>query len=130
MNQFDDLRERLHQRCTVIEASPTKRSELVAAWRAGWGTEVPWLVGEQEVSGVGGATHLAALMGGSPRAVGGANGRNPISIIVPCHRVVGSQCQLTGYTGGLDRKVALLELEGLQVSGSRVHPPLTHPVLL
>ncbi|MGE0877429.1 MAG: hypothetical protein AB7L13_01115 [Acidimicrobiia bacterium] len=68
MDQFDDLRERLHQRCTVIEASPNKRSELVATWRAGWGTEVPWLVSEQEVSGVGAATHLAALMGGSPRA--------------------------------------------------------------
>lgn len=64
------------------------------------------------------------------RAIGAAVGMNPISVIVPCHRVVGSQCQLTGYTGGLDRKVALLELEGLQVNGSRVHPPLTHPVLL
>lgn len=46
------------------------------------------------------------------RAVGLANGRNPISIVVPCHRVIGSDGSLTGYAGGLDRKKLLLELEG------------------
>ena len=46
------------------------------------------------------------------RAVGTAIGRNPISIIVPCHRVVGADGTLTGYAGGLDRKLALLQLEG------------------
>ena len=46
------------------------------------------------------------------RAVGTAIGRNPISIIVPCHRVLGSNGSLTGYAGGLDRKLALLQLEG------------------
>ena len=45
------------------------------------------------------------------RAVGGAVSRNPISIIVPCHRVVGSNGALTGYAGGLPRKIALLQLE-------------------
>ena len=45
------------------------------------------------------------------RAVGGAVGRNPISVIVPCHRVVGTDGSLTGYAGGVDRKRALLELE-------------------
>ena len=45
------------------------------------------------------------------RAVGGAVGRNPISIIVPCHRVLGAKGSLTGYAGGLERKIALLELE-------------------
>ena len=45
------------------------------------------------------------------RAVGGAIGRNPLSIIVPCHRVIGSNGQLTGYAGGLPRKIALLQLE-------------------
>lgn len=50
------------------------------------------------------------------RAVGSAVGRNPVSIIVPCHRVVGSSGALTGYAGGLDRKTSLLriEAEGLQ----------------
>jgi methylated-DNA-[protein]-cysteine S-methyltransferase len=47
------------------------------------------------------------------RAVGGAIGRNPISIIVPCHRVVASNGALTGYDGGLPRKKYLLELEGI-----------------
>lgn len=46
------------------------------------------------------------------RAVGGAIGRNPLSVVVPCHRVVGSAGILTGYAGGLDRKTALLRLEG------------------
>lgn len=47
------------------------------------------------------------------RAVGGAIGRNPIGIIIPCHRVVGTNKTLTGYAGGLDRKQNLLELEGV-----------------
>jgi methylated-DNA-[protein]-cysteine S-methyltransferase len=46
------------------------------------------------------------------RAVGGAIGRNPFSIVVPCHRVLGSSGALTGYAGGVERKVALLKLEG------------------
>lgn len=48
----------------------------------------------------------------SARAVGQAVGRNPISIIVPCHRVVGASLRLTGYAGGIERKRLLLELEG------------------
>lgn len=50
------------------------------------------------------------------RAVGGAVGRNPVSIIVPCHRVVGANGTLTGYAGGLPRKTALLQLEGAVAS--------------
>ena len=46
------------------------------------------------------------------RAVGLANGSNPISVIVPCHRVIGSDGSLTGYGGGLERKELLLKLEG------------------
>jgi len=46
------------------------------------------------------------------RAVGRANGLNPISIIIPCHRVIGSDGRLTGYAGGLEFKEALLQLEG------------------
>ncbi len=53
----------------------------------------------------------------SAQAVGSAVGRNPISILVPCHRVVGTGGSLTGYAGGLDRKLALLKLEGADLSG-------------
>ena len=54
---------------------------------------------------------LARRVGGSPRAVGTANGRNPLSIVVPCHRVVATGGALTGYAGGLDAKRALLAHE-------------------
>ena len=57
---------------------------------------------------------LASALGkpSATRGVGAAVGRNPVSIIVPCHRVLGSTGQLTGYAGGLWRKQALLQLEG------------------
>ena len=51
------------------------------------------------------------------RVVGAANGRNPISIVVPCHRVIGADGSLTGYGGGLDRKRALLDLERRAAGG-------------
>ena len=50
------------------------------------------------------------------RAVGAANGRNPLPIVVPCHRVIGSNGKLTGFAGGLETKKFLLELEGRQES--------------
>lgn len=50
----------------------------------------------------------------SPRAVGSAVGHNPISIIIPCHRVVGADGSLTGYAGGVENKRLLLELEGIR----------------
>lgn len=52
----------------------------------------------------------------SAQAVGGAVGHNPISILIPCHRVVGSNQTLTGYAGGLDKKAALLRLEGVDLA--------------
>ena len=57
---------------------------------------------------------LAARLGApeAARAVGAANGRNPIAIVVPCHRVIGARGKLTGYGGGLERKRALLAHEG------------------
>ena len=66
----------------------------------------------------GGTTSYAALARsvGKPqaaRAIGAAVGRNPVSIVVPCHRVLGTGGGLTGYAGGLERKTALLRLEGV-----------------
>jgi methylated-DNA-[protein]-cysteine S-methyltransferase len=55
---------------------------------------------------------------GSARAVGLANGHNPIAIVVPCHRVIGANGSLTGYGGGLDRKRTLLELEKKRASAN------------
>lgn len=51
----------------------------------------------------------------SAQAIGGAVGHNPISIIIPCHRVVGANGNLTGYAGGIDKKIKLLELEGVDL---------------
>jgi methylated-DNA-[protein]-cysteine S-methyltransferase len=61
---------------------------------------------------------LAARVGKprAARAVGGAMNRNPIPIVLPCHRVIGASGSLTGYGGGLDRKRALLKLEGAQLT--------------
>ena len=64
------------------------------------------------------AKKIAAKMGlenMSSQAVGGAVGHNPISIIIPCHRVVGSNGSLTGFSGGIQMKVKLLELEGVDM---------------
>ncbi len=64
------------------------------------------------------AKHLAKSRGiphMSAQAVGGAVGSNPISIIVPCHRVVGANGSLTGYAGGVDKKLALLTLENSNI---------------
>jgi len=59
----------------------------------------------------------------SAQAVGGAVGHNPISIIIPCHRVVGANGSLTGYAGGIDKKIELLQHEGANMS--RLHTPAT-----
>ena len=60
----------------------------------------------KEVSAAMGLEHMSA------QAVGGAVGHNPISIIIPCHRVVGADGSLTGYAGGIEKKIQLLTLEG------------------
>ena len=73
-------------------------------WRAL--RQIPY--GETESYGA-----LAERIGhpGSARAVGAANGRNPIAVVIPCHRVIGADGSLTGYAGGLERKRLLLDLE-------------------
>ena len=66
------------------------------------------------------AGQLAALKNKSSmsaQAVGGAVGHNEISIIIPCHRVVGTNGSLTGYAGGMDKKIALLKLEHTDMKG-------------
>ena len=70
--------------------------------------------GDVNLSGGGDGFNMAAIM--ASMAVGGAVGHNPISIIIPCHRVVGASGSLTGYGGGIERKIRLLTLEGVDLS--------------
>ena len=62
------------------------------------------------------AAHKLVLSQMSAQAVGGAVGHNRISLIIPCHRVVGADGSMTGYAGGIERKRRLLELEGVDMS--------------
>ena len=68
-----------------------------------------------EVTSYGEIAKIIAMRHGqksmSAQAVGGAGGHNPISIVIPCHRVVGANGNLTGYAGGIDKKIYLLNLE-------------------
>ena len=89
------------------------------------GTEFQKLVWEQLLAIPYGETRsygeLAARLGKptASRAVGAANGRNPLSIVVPCHRVIGTSGALTGFAGGLETKRVLLELEGISIPGQK-----------
>lgn len=76
------------------------------------------------------AKDVAALLGKesmSAQATGGAVGRNPISIIIPCHRVVGASGSLTGYAGGISRKLWLLKHEGVDCRGFHIPAHSTAP---
>lgn len=91
----------------ALEGTPFQR-RVWAALR-----EIPY--GETRTYG-----ELAARLGDPKlaRAAGAANGANPVSILVPCHRVIGARGTLTGYAGGLDLKAALLRLEGARIPGA------------
>ena len=71
-----------------------------------------------EAVSYGDVARAVGLSAAHGRPVGGAVGRNPIAVIVPCHRVLSGTQALTGYTGGLERKYALLELEGFALGGA------------
>jgi methylated-DNA-[protein]-cysteine S-methyltransferase len=68
-------------------------------------------VGWGETASYGEIAHRLGMTNAASRAVGLANGRNPIPIVIPCHRIIGANGTLTGYAGGLDRKQTLLSLE-------------------
>jgi len=68
-------------------------------------------VGWGETASYGEVAHRLGMTNAASRAVGLANGRNPIPIVIPCHRVIGANGTLTGYAGGLERKQLLLALE-------------------
>lgn len=68
-------------------------------------------IGYGETASYGAIAHRLGMTNAASRAVGLANGRNPIPIVIPCHRVIGADGSLTGYAGGLERKQVLLDLE-------------------
>jgi methylated-DNA-[protein]-cysteine S-methyltransferase len=96
---FDGKRTRFTVKL-ALQGTPFQRAVWKAIAGVGFGKTIPY-------------AELARRAGrpGSARAVGAATGRNPIGIIVPCHRIVGSNGTLTGYAGGLAKKRALLALE-------------------
>jgi methylated-DNA-[protein]-cysteine S-methyltransferase len=69
-------------------------------------------IGYGETASYGEIARRLGMTNAASRAVGLANGRNPIPIVIPCHRVIGANGTLTGYAGGLERKQTLLDLEG------------------
>jgi methylated-DNA-[protein]-cysteine S-methyltransferase len=89
----------------TVEVAPQGTPFQRAVWKAIAGVQFGQTIAYAELADRAGYP-------GSARAAGAATGRNPIGIIVPCHRIVGSNGSLTGYAGGLAKKRALLELEG------------------
>ncbi|MCF0202319.1 MAG: methylated-DNA--[protein]-cysteine S-methyltransferase [Bacteroidaceae bacterium] len=86
-----------------------------------WGILLDIPYGETQTYG-GIAAQIARRNGGrrvSAQAVGGAVGHNPISLIVPCHRVIGADGKLTGYAGGIEKKAALLRMESCMTAGKQ-----------
>jgi methylated-DNA-[protein]-cysteine S-methyltransferase len=109
---FLQLRQELHEyfdgkrKRFEVKLAPVGTEFQKAAWKAL--TKIPF--GQTRSYG-----EQAAAIGNpkAVRAIGAANGRNPIAIVVPCHRVIGANGTLTGYAGGLDKKEFLLKLEGI-----------------
>jgi methylated-DNA-[protein]-cysteine S-methyltransferase len=109
---FLQLRQELHEyfdgkrKRFEVKLAPEGTEFQKAAWKAL--TKIPF--GQTRSYG-----EQAAAIGNpkAVRAIGAANGRNPIAIVVPCHRVIGANGTLTGYAGGLDKKEFLLKLEGI-----------------
>jgi methylated-DNA-[protein]-cysteine S-methyltransferase len=86
--------------------APSGTPFQLAVWSAL--TEIPY----GTTASYGEIARMLGKSAAASRAVGAANGQNPISVIVPCHRVIGADGGLTGYGGGLERKEWLLRLEG------------------
>jgi methylated-DNA-[protein]-cysteine S-methyltransferase len=116
LDEYFDGQRRAFDLPLVLDGTPFQQRVWAALQAIPYGTTISY--GE-----------LAAGIGrpGASRAVGLANGRNPVSVIVPCHRVIGADGSLTGYGGGLERKRLLLGLEGARVgrasSGGQLRLP-------
>jgi len=122
---FDAADEGERVESDVLDATEKQLNEYFAGERTGFdlplasqGTVFQHRVWDElvkvpygETASYGEISQRLGLDRRGPRAVGTANGRNPIPIVVPCHRIIGADGSMTGYAGGLDRKVQLLNLE-------------------
>lgn len=123
--EFDAAAEGTHIESTVLDDTERQLEEYFAGERtefdlplAAQGTEFQHRVWDElvkvpygETASYGDISQRLGLDRRGPRAVGAANGRNPIPIVVPCHRIIGADGSMTGYAGGLDKKMILLNLE-------------------
>jgi methylated-DNA-[protein]-cysteine S-methyltransferase len=116
-NEHNPITQRCANQLSEYYAGARRQFDLPLAPQGTAFQQLVW----QQIASIGSGDLLTygtiAQRLGAPnaaRAVGAATGRNPISIIIPCHRVVGASGQLTGYAGGLDRKTFLLNLESPQ----------------
>lgn len=91
----------------AAEGTPFQRQVWLRLAQVPWGTATSYGALAADLAAEKGIPKMSA------RAVGGAVGRNPISLFLPCHRVLGADGRLTGYGGGLENKVYLLKLEGI-----------------
>ena len=91
----------------AAEGTPFQRQVWRRLAQVPWGTATSYGALAADIAAEKGIPKMSA------RAVGGAVGRNPISLFLPCHRVLGADGRLTGYGGGLENKIYLLKLEGI-----------------
>lgn len=109
-----------------MTASPFRRRVWESLLRIPYGKTTTYNAIAKEIASERGLRSMSA------QAVGGAVGHNPISLIIPCHRVVGTNGSLTGYAGGIDKKIKLLQLERGRQSGlsDDYHSQLSNPINL
>ena len=98
---------------TLVPLAPAGSDFRQAVWKEL--LKIPY--GKTTTYGAIASLLVSAGRKAAAQAVGGAVGHNPISILIPCHRVLGADGSLTGYAGGLEKKRALLELEGINPAG-------------
>jgi methylated-DNA-[protein]-cysteine S-methyltransferase len=111
----DPLLQRAVDQLTAYFARELREFDLPLSPRGSEFQRKVWdqlrLISWGDTASYGEIAHRLGHTNAASRAVGLANGRNPIPIVIPCHRVIGANGSLTGYAGGLDRKQLLLELE-------------------
>jgi methylated-DNA-[protein]-cysteine S-methyltransferase len=103
LSEYFERRRRAFDVPLRMDGTAFQRAVWLALASVPWGTTTTY----------GAVAHSLGLSVGASRAVGAANGANPVPILVPCHRVIGADGLLTGYGGGLARKHTLLRLEGV-----------------